>query len=52
MSDSELRPDVSGVPEFEPGLYAACMAVAVDEGIVTLTGHVASFSDGRRRKRW
>jgi len=45
MSDSELRQDVIDELEFDPRFDAAHIGVAVDRGVVTLTGHVASFAE-------
>ncbi|MDE3081288.1 MAG: BON domain-containing protein, partial [Paracoccaceae bacterium] len=45
MSDLDLRQSVLDELEFEPSLNAANIAVAVEEGIVTLTGHVPTFAE-------
>lgn len=45
MSDIDLRQSVLDELEFEPSLNAANIAVAVEEGIVTLTGHVPTFAE-------
>jgi osmotically-inducible protein OsmY len=43
MSDIELRSNVLEELEFEPSIDAADIGVAVEKGVVTLTGHVPSF---------
>ncbi|WP_454854545.1 BON domain-containing protein [Rhizobium binxianense] len=45
MSDSNIRQDVLDELEFEPSIDAANIGVAVEDGIVTLTGHVASYAE-------
>jgi osmotically-inducible protein OsmY len=45
MLDTELRQDIIDALEFEPSLDAANIGVAVDSGIVTLTGHVQTYSE-------
>jgi osmotically-inducible protein OsmY len=45
MSDKILRQDVLDELEFEPSLDAAHIGVTVDSGVVTLTGHVASYAE-------
>jgi len=44
MKDTELRARVIDELNFEPGLDAASIGVAVDDGIVTLSGHVPSYA--------
>jgi len=44
MSDSALRQDVIDELEFDPALDASGIGVAVENGVVTLTGHVASYA--------
>jgi osmotically-inducible protein OsmY len=44
MNDKQLRQDVLDELDFEPSIDAANIGVAVDEGVVTLTGHVASYA--------
>ncbi len=44
MTDKRLRMDIIDELDFEPSIDAADIGVAVDEGIVTLTGHVRSYS--------
>jgi osmotically-inducible protein OsmY len=43
MNDNELRQNVIDELEFEPSIDAANIGVAAENGVVTLTGHVASF---------
>ncbi|MBV6274449.1 BON domain-containing protein [Alcaligenaceae bacterium CGII-47] len=43
MKDTELRDMVERALEFEPSIDAADIGVAVENGVVTLTGHVASY---------
>ena len=45
MTDKQLRLDIIDELDFEPGIDAADIGVAVDEGVVTLTGHVRSFGE-------
>jgi osmotically-inducible protein OsmY len=44
MSDLQLRQDILDELEFEPRIDAANIGVAVEEGVVTLTGHVSSYA--------
>ncbi|HEY7747578.1 MAG TPA: BON domain-containing protein [Aestuariivirgaceae bacterium] len=44
MDDKRLRQDILDELDFEPSIDAANIGVAVDEGVVTLTGHVASYA--------
>jgi len=44
MNDSTLKRDIIDQLEFEPHVDANDIGVAVDDGIVTLTGHVPSYS--------
>ncbi|HWA88737.1 MAG TPA: BON domain-containing protein [Rhizomicrobium sp.] len=43
MSDLKLRQDVMDELEFEPSVNATHIGVAVDNGVVTLTGHVGTY---------
>ena len=43
-TDSELQRDVLDELKWEPSVDAAHLGVAVKDGIVTLTGHVASYA--------
>jgi osmotically-inducible protein OsmY len=45
MDDKKLRQDVLDELEFEPSVDAANIGVSVDDGVVTLTGHVSSFAE-------
>jgi osmotically-inducible protein OsmY len=45
MTDKQLRLDIIDELDFEPSIGAADIGVAVDQGVVTLTGHVRSYSD-------
>ena len=44
MTDKYLRQIIVDELEFEPSFDAANIGVAVDNGVVTLTGHVASYA--------
>ncbi|KQX38167.1 ornithine aminotransferase [Devosia sp. Root436] len=43
MSDKTLKQDILDELDFEPSIDAADIGVAVEDGIVTLTGHVTTF---------
>ncbi|WP_099867919.1 BON domain-containing protein [Pararhizobium haloflavum] len=45
MLDNTLRQNIIDELEFEPSIDAADIGVAVDNGVVTLTGHVATYSE-------
>jgi osmotically-inducible protein OsmY len=45
LSDVELQREVMNELKFEPSVDAAHIGVAVNDGIVTLTGHVSSFAE-------
>jgi osmotically-inducible protein OsmY len=45
MNDMTLRQNVMDELEFEPSVDAANIGVAVDNGVVTLTGHVPTYSE-------
>jgi osmotically-inducible protein OsmY len=45
MTDKELRQLVLDELDFEPSVDAVHIGVAVEDGIVTLTGHVASYAE-------
>jgi osmotically-inducible protein OsmY len=45
MTDKILRQTIIDELDFEPSVDAANIGVAVDNGVVTLTGHVASFAE-------
>jgi len=44
-SDAQLRRDVEDELATEPSLDATAIGVAVEDGIITLSGHVASYSE-------
>jgi osmotically-inducible protein OsmY len=44
MSDTGLRQDIIDELEFEPSIDAADIGVAVENGVVTLTGHVPTYA--------
>src|SRR5690349_9726372 len=43
--DLLLRQDVLAELEFEPSVDAAHIGVAVEKGVITLTGHVGSYAE-------
>jgi osmotically-inducible protein OsmY len=43
VNDSKLRQDIIDELDFEPSVDAANIGVAVENGIVVLTGHVATY---------
>lgn len=45
MRDKQLRQDILDELEYEPSLCATNIGVAVEDGVVTLTGHVRSYSE-------
>jgi len=45
MNDMTLRQNIIDELEFEPSLDAANIGVAVENGVVTLTGHVPTYSE-------
>jgi osmotically-inducible protein OsmY len=45
MDDKTLRQSITDELEFEPGVEAAHIGVAVEDGVVTLTGHVSSYAE-------
>ncbi|TCN21296.1 osmotically-inducible protein OsmY [Sinorhizobium americanum] len=51
MSDIRLRQDILDELEYEPSIDAANIGVTVEDGIVTLTGHVHSFSEKHEAER-
>ncbi|MCA1408372.1 BON domain-containing protein [Ensifer sp. IC3342] len=51
MNDIRLRQDILDELEYEPSIDAANIGVAVENGIVTLTGHVASFAEKHAAER-
>ena len=45
MTDSQLRQNVIDELEFDPSLDAAHIGVAVDQNVISLTGHVKSYAE-------
>lgn len=45
MSELQLRQDILDELEFETSVNAAHIGVAVDKGVVTLSGHVGSYAE-------
>ncbi len=45
MDDLQLRQNVLDELEFDPSIYAVNIGVAVDDGVVTLSGHVRSYAE-------
>lgn len=45
MTDLDIRQSVLDALEFEPSIDAASIGVAVDAGVVTLTGHVPTYAE-------
>ncbi|MGS4947805.1 BON domain-containing protein [Meridianimarinicoccus sp. RP-17] len=45
MGDKQLRLDIIEELDFDPSIDATDIGVAVDQGVVTLTGHIRSYSD-------
>ena len=44
-TDSELKQDVLAELKWEPSINAAHIGVEVEDGVVTLAGHVDSFAE-------
>ena len=44
MSDKQLRKDIMDELDFEPRVNATHIGVAVDNGVVTLAGHVSNYA--------
>ena len=44
-TDAQLKADVSAELEWEPSINASHVGVAVDNGVVTLTGHLDTFAE-------
>ncbi|WP_043352644.1 BON domain-containing protein, partial [Methylobacterium sp. B1] len=51
MGDKLIRQNVIDELDFDPSIDAAHIGVAVENGIVTLTGHVASYRSASPPKR-
>jgi osmotically-inducible protein OsmY len=45
MTDRQLKQDVLDELDFEPSVNAAHIGVAVENGVVTLTGHVSTYAE-------
>lgn len=45
MDDKTLRQFIIDELDFEPSIDAANIGVAVEKGVVTLTGHVANYAE-------
>lgn len=45
MNDRALRQNIVDELDFEPSIDAAQIGVAVERGVVTLTGHVATYAE-------
>ncbi|HJT41959.1 MAG TPA: BON domain-containing protein [Rhizomicrobium sp.] len=45
MNDNTLRQNIIDELEFEPAVDAAHIGVAVEDGVVTLSGHVGSYTE-------
>jgi osmotically-inducible protein OsmY len=45
MDDLTIKRDVEAELQWEPSINAAAIGVAVKDGIVTLTGHVATYAE-------
>lgn len=54
MNDKQLRQNVIDELDFEPSIDAADIGVAVEGGVVTLTGHVPNYAQklGAERAVW
>jgi len=51
MNDSSLRQDILDELEFEPSIDANDIGVAVEDGVVTLSGHVPNYSQKQATER-
>jgi osmotically-inducible protein OsmY len=51
MTDKELKQHVQNALDWEPSLDATDVGISVDEGVVTLRGNVASFSEKTTAER-
>lgn len=45
MSDLDIKQNVLDALEFDPSIDSASIGVAVDNGVVTLTGHVPTYAE-------
>jgi osmotically-inducible protein OsmY len=44
-SDAQLQPDVMAELKWEPSVHARGIGVEVKDGVVTLAGHVGSYTE-------
>lgn len=51
MSDHDLRRAVERELDWDPSINATSIGVAVNDGVVTLSGHVASYPEKREAER-
>jgi osmotically-inducible protein OsmY len=51
MNDRKLRQNVLDELEFDPSICAVNIGVSVDEGVVTLSGHVKSYAEKMAAER-
>ena len=51
MNDKQLKQGVIDELEFDPRIDATNIGVAVDDGVVTLTGHVSSYAEKSAAER-
>ena len=51
IQDIELRKDVVDELEWDPSIDAATIGVAIENGIIALTGHVGSYADKTNAER-
>ena len=51
MSDNSLKQDILDELEFEPRVDASKIGVSVQDGIVTLSGHVGTYAEKRAAEK-
>ena len=51
MDDTQLKKEVLDALDFEPSVVSAHVGVTVDDGVVTLGGHVATFAERATAER-
>ncbi|HLH00527.1 MAG TPA: BON domain-containing protein [Bryobacteraceae bacterium] len=51
MSDKELREAVEQALDWEPGIASKAVGVTAQDGVVTLTGHVPSYTEKREAEK-
>jgi osmotically-inducible protein OsmY len=44
LNDKQMRQHVTDELDFEPGIDSADIGVAVEDGVVTLSGHVTGYA--------